>query len=188
MNLPAVQADRPASRQIYLVVSQTGSWLSRLLKVVTGAEYNHVSLSLSPDLMKMYSFGRRHPYNPFWGGFILESPRAGTFKRFSETKAAVFSIPVSPEAHDRIARIVEDMLAEQTAYHYNYLGLVLAAVHIQYRPDKAYYCSEFVKELLSRSHVEGIEVLPPIVQPIHFLTMPGVNLVYCGYLRNYPPC
>lgn len=27
----------------------------------------------------MYSFGRRHPYNPFWGGFVIESPRTGNW-------------------------------------------------------------------------------------------------------------
>lgn len=184
--LPVERTDRPASRQIYLVISQSGSWLSRLLKVITGAEYNHVSISFSPDLVTMYSFGRLHPYNPFWGGFVVESPHRGTFKRFSETRALVFSLPVSAEAHDRIARTIQVMLSEQAAYHYNYVGLVLAAAHIRYRPDKSYYCSEFIKELLSRSCVAGTEQLPAIVQPIHFLTMPGIHLIYCGYLRNYP--
>ena len=53
------------NKQIFIVISQTGTVLSRILKRITGAEYNHASLSLSPDLKKMYSFGRRHPYNPF---------------------------------------------------------------------------------------------------------------------------
>ena len=74
------------NRQLYIVISQTGTLLSRILKQITGAEYNHASISLSRDLERMYSFGRRHPYNPFWGGFVIESPRTGTFKRFSETK------------------------------------------------------------------------------------------------------
>ena len=72
------------NRQLYIVISQTGTLLSRILKQITGAEYNHASISLSRDLERMYSFGRRHPYNPFWGGFVIESPRTGTFKRFSE--------------------------------------------------------------------------------------------------------
>ena len=62
------------NRQLYIVISQTGTLLSRILKQITGAEYNHASISLSRDLERMYSFGRRHPYNPFWGGFVIESP------------------------------------------------------------------------------------------------------------------
>lgn len=65
------------NKQLYIVISQTGTLLSRILKQITGAEYNHASISLSRDLERMYSFGRRHPYNPFWGGFVIESPRTG---------------------------------------------------------------------------------------------------------------
>ena len=38
------------------VISQTGTLLSRILKQITGAEYNHASISLSRDLERMYSF------------------------------------------------------------------------------------------------------------------------------------
>ena len=62
------------NKQLYIVISQTGTLLSRILKALTGAEYNHASISLSEDLEEMYSFGRRYPYNPFWGGFVMESP------------------------------------------------------------------------------------------------------------------
>lgn len=50
------------NKQLYIVISQTGTLLSRILKQITGAEYNHASISLSRDLERMYSFGRRHPY------------------------------------------------------------------------------------------------------------------------------
>ena len=79
-------------KQIFIVITQTGTMLSRILKRITGAEYNHASLSLSQDLTRMYSFGRRHPYNPFWGGFVIESPHAGTFRRFSDTTAIILSL------------------------------------------------------------------------------------------------
>ena len=49
------------NKQLYIVISQTGTLLSRILKHITGAEYNHASISMSRDLEKMYSFGRRHP-------------------------------------------------------------------------------------------------------------------------------
>ena len=74
------------NRQLYIVISQTGTLLSRILKQITDAEYNHASISLSRNLERMCSFGRRHPYNPFWGGFVIESPRTGTFKRFPKPR------------------------------------------------------------------------------------------------------
>lgn len=183
--LTTLPTNTPAVRHIYLVISQSGSWLSRLLKVITGSEYNHVSISLSPDLLTMYSFGRLHPYNPFWGGFVVESLHKGVFKRFSKTKGVVISIPVSGESYCGISRTLNGMLTEQATYRYNYLGLVLAGLHIHYRKGRRYYCSEFVKELLRRSHVKGAAQLAPIVQPIHFLSLPNGRTIYCGYLRDY---
>ena len=100
------------NRQLYIVISQTGTLLSRILKQITGAEYNHASISLSRDLERMYSFGRRHPYNPFWGGFVIESPRIGTFKRFSETKVLVLSVSVTEEQHAELKEML-DVKAEE---------------------------------------------------------------------------
>ena len=40
-------------QHVYIVISQTGTLLSRLLKLVTKAEYNHASISLVPDLNTM---------------------------------------------------------------------------------------------------------------------------------------
>ena len=151
------------NRQLYIVISQTGTLLSRILKQITGAEYNHASISLSRDLERMYSFGRRHPYNPFWGGFVIESLRTGTFKRFSETKVMVLSVSVTEEQH---------------------------AFHIVWKQESCYYCSEFVGELLTKSRVDGTEQLrSSIIQPMQFLRMPH-TLLYCGKLREYvcDPC
>ena len=59
-----------ADRQIYVVVSQTGTILSRILKIFTRARYNHASVSYDGTLETMYSFGRLNAYNPFFAGFV----------------------------------------------------------------------------------------------------------------------
>lgn len=147
------------NRQIYIVISQTGTLLSRILKQITGAEYNHASISLSRDLERMYSFGRRHPYNPFWGGFVIESPRTGTFKRFSETKVLVLSVSVTEEQHAELKEMLDVMWKRRRKYGYNYIGLCLAYFHIVWKQEGCYYCSEFVGELLTKSRVDGTEQL-----------------------------
>lgn len=173
------------SRDIYLIVSQSGSFLSALLKRITGAEYNHVSVSLHRDLETMYSFGRRHPYNPFWGGFVRESPRWGTFKRFPQTEAVVVRLNVTPAQYEGIERCLASMYQRRTEYHYNILGLLLAAFRIRYRGRNHYYCSEFVKELLTRFEVIGEEDTDRIPQPVHFLHLKNGRMIYCGKLQCY---
>lgn len=172
------------TKQLYIVLSQTGTILSRILKFVTGAEYNHASISLSVDLEQMYSFGRRHPYNPFWGGFVQESPHTGTFKRFQNTKVVVLAVEVNEEHYTEICKILKEMYLQRENYHYNYLGLFLAAIHIQHKQKDCYYCSEFVRYILAKAETGGIERLNPIVQPIHFLLL-SHTLVYRGRLKDY---
>lgn len=98
-------------KQIFIVITQTGTMLSRILKRITGAEYNHASLSLSQDLTRMYSFGRRHPYNPFWGGFVIESPHAGTFRRFSDTTAIILAVEITEERYAALEATLEAIAA-----------------------------------------------------------------------------
>ena len=138
----------------------------------------------------MYSFGRRHPYNPFWGGFVIESPRTGTFKRFSETKVLVLSVSVTEEQHAELKEMLDVMWKRRRKYSYNYIGLCLAYFHVVWKQEGCYYCSEFVGELLAKSRVDGTEQLrSSIIQPMQFLRMPH-TLLYCGKLREYVcnPC
>lgn len=173
-----------SKRQLYIVISQTGTILSRILKLFTGAEYNHASISVSPDLQQMYSFGRRHPYNPFWGGFVKESIHSGTFKRFYKTKAVVIAVDIGEQQYTKLCELLKEMHLKRKNYHYNYLGVCLAAFRIAYKRQNCYYCSEFVKDILLKGQVDGAEMLRPIVQPIHFFNLPHKQL-YCGRLSEY---
>ena len=94
-------------KSIYIILSQTGTMFSKALKFFTGAEYNHASISLSPTLNKMYSFGRLNPYNPFIGGFVQEGKDIGTFKRFSKTKAMVLEIKINCDQYEKIKFMIE---------------------------------------------------------------------------------
>ena len=40
--------------KIYIVLAHTGTLLSRLIKMRTGAEYTHVSIALDENLKNMY--------------------------------------------------------------------------------------------------------------------------------------
>lgn len=172
-------------KPVYIVVSQTGTILSRILKLVTRREYNHASISLADDLHIMYSFGRKKPYNPFLGGFVKESADFGTFKRFSNTRAIVLKTYISSEEYSKLCSLIDFMVDNPLNYHYNYLGLYLAAFKICFSSQNRYYCSEFVKDILIKYHVKGADKLGKIVHPMSFLSLPEVQTVYCGKLKDF---
>ena len=179
--------EEKASKKIYIVISQTGTLLSRILRIITGAEYNHASLCLSDDLQCMYSFGRKNPYNPFWGGFVLESPNFGTFKRFSNTRIKVLCLEIEEEKYNAIKDRIKYMVSNKKDFGYNYLGLVFAWFKIVIKSDKRFYCSEFVKDVLVEQNIDGCEILKDIPQPVHFLDIPNIHLIYSGKLKDYSP-
>ena len=178
-------SENQKTKKIYIIVTQTGTILSRILKRTTGAKYNHVSISLDSSLRTMYSFGRKYTYIPFLGGFVTESPFYGTFKRFSETEAVVIAVEVEEKIYYEMEKFLHTMYTYRMSYHYNYLGLLLAAFRICYKKPKHYYCSEFVKDMLVRFDIVEKGRFQDITQPIHFLNLAIGGVVYRGKLRCY---
>ena len=100
-------------KKIYLVLTHTGTSLSELIRRHTGNTYNHISIALREDLNEMYSFGRLNPYIFFWGGFVIENPKQGTFKRFKKTIAKVLELPISDESYAIIENCIQTSFYQQ---------------------------------------------------------------------------
>ncbi len=100
-------------KEIYIVLTHTGTLLSQIIKKYTKDEFSHVSIALDVELREMYSFGRLHPYNPFWGGFVHESIDKGTFKRFYQTKSKVYSLKITDEQYENIKNKIKHFEAEK---------------------------------------------------------------------------
>lgn len=169
----------------YIVVSQTGTILSKIIRLITKAQYNHVSLSLKSDLSTMYSFGRVNPYNPVVGGLVIESPKIGTFARFKETEVIIVKVEITEEQKNKLKNRLESMYRRRKLYHYNYLGLFFAALHICYKKKNCYYCSEFVRDVLIKSRIFAEEKFDKIVHPMKFLKLEEANIIYQGKLRLF---
>ncbi len=172
-------------REIYIVVSQTGTILSLILKLVTGAEYNHSSISLDKTMHTMYSFGRKNPYHALPGAFVKESPEYGTFKRFKNTEAKVVKMTVTEEQYNELSSQLRRMWRHREEYHYNYIGLLFGMFHRKKKRDYYFYCSEFVAELLKDSGIVAPDTFGTIVKPIDFLDLPGTEQIYQGKLQKY---
>lgn len=159
--------------------------MSRILKRITHRDYNHASISLNEDLKIMYSFGRKNPYNPFFGGFVKESADFGTFKRFSNTRVIVLKVFISNDRFEKMQSLIDYMVCNSKRYGYNYLGLWLAAFNIAFKVQNRYYCSEFVRDMLVKYGVDGADKLSEIVHPMSFMEIPNIQTIFCGKLKDY---
>ncbi len=174
-----------SGKQIYIVLSQTGSAVSKFLKIFTKDKYNHVSISLDKNLDEMCSFGRYYAYFPFWGGLVQESTRLGTLKRFKNTESLIIEFSASEENIDAIRRQINEMFASKRKYRYNMIGVFMAKFGKNKKRKFRYYCSEFVKEVLIEHNIINREACPEIMKPIDFIGLNDSKIIYEGNLHSY---
>lgn len=170
-------------KQIYIVLTHSGSLLSRTIKFVKKYEYTHVSISLDKELNKMYSFGRLYPYNTFIAGFVQESPKYGTFKRFSKTKTKIFCLNITEEQYKKLKKIIKYFERKRKNYKFNAIGLFSVALNLRIKKENKFYCAEFIKYALEKANIKTN--LPEIVTPEDFLYLKDINPIYIGLLKNY---
>lgn len=171
-------------KKIYIIQSCTGTILSNIIKGYTKNIYTHVSLSLDINLNNMYSFGRLNPYNPFWGGFVQESPEYGTFKRFYNTECAIYELEITEEQHKKLLNKIEYFEKNKESYKFNIIGLFMVVANKRRVKKNTFYCAEFVKYILKRSKI-NIDNLPQIIKPQDFSKLNGLNKIFEGKLQEY---
>lgn len=170
-------------KKIYIILTHTGTVLSRIVKYYTKYEYSHISIGLDKELNRMYSFGRLNPYNPFWGGFVHEYIDKGTFKRFKNTKTEVYSLEITDEQYSNIEKLIEKMTECRKKYKFNIIGLFAVSINKKIKTKDSFYCAEFVKYVVENA---GIEMtLPEIIKPQDFRNLRNLQIVYTGLLRDY---
>ena len=170
-------------KKVYIVLTYTGTILSRIVKLYTRKEFSHVSISLDENLESMYSFGRKNPYLILPAGYVHESVDYGTFKRFKKTKTAIYSLQISDEQYDKLANEIDKFNKDKDNYDFNIIGLFTAMFRWKLKREKKLYCAEFVKVVLDDAGVETN--LPNCVRPDDFKYIEGLKLVYTGKLQNY---
>lgn len=170
-------------KKIYIVLSFTGTWLSRAVRIYTGKRYSHVSIALDKDLDYMYSFGRINVNNPFWGGFVHEVQNEGVFKKFYNTDSMIYSVDVNDQQYKKIKKWLKKFNASKDIYSFNMFGLIGAGLNIKISRQKKFYCAEFVKFILDNS---GVDLgLPEVVKPNDFVHVKEANIIYKGKFNEY---
>ncbi|AVR00653.1 hypothetical protein ACTWPF_02440 [Oceanobacillus sp. M65] len=170
-------------RTIYLLFTDTGTYLAKAINFCTRQSLNHVSISLDGELRQVYSFGRKRPRNPFIGGFVEEDVTSDFLRN---SQCAVYSCSISAEECEQIMENIKEIEAKKDNYRYNFIGLFGVLFHIKINRKNALFCSQFVATVL-----EGVNTIQ-VKKPSHFIrpgdlrTLEGMQLIYQGKLEHYP--
>ena len=172
-------------KSIYIVLTDTGTRFTRMIKFVTRAPYNHASIALDPELNEVYSFGRKS-LRRFWkAGFVREHPDAGIYAVQKSTTCVVYELKVSEEQYARIVEEIGKFEKQADRYKYNLLGFVNFALRRPLPRRSAYFCSEFVAHVLDRAGLNLAGKPPGLTAPHDFMKSPLLRAVYEGPLAAF---
>ncbi len=170
---------------LYILLSDTGSFISKGIKLYTKEPYSHVSLALDIDLNEIYSFGRLKMHNPLIGGFVREDKDYGTYSIFPNTTIELYSIKVNEQQFLQIKNEIERFSNSERKYSYNFLGVAGVLVNRPINREYSYFCSQFVAEVLQNSDINIIDKDAGLTLPNDFRNNDNLNLIYSGHLKGY---
>lgn len=172
---------------VYILLTDTGTLFTKSIKSYTSAPYNHASIAFDQALTELYSFGRKKPSNPFYGGFVKEDILTGTYQKYPQTTCVIYKLEVTSRQKEKMKRVLNFFIRRQDKYMYNLLGVLGITLNEAVEFSNSYFCSQFVAEILQRSGIKLWNKLPALVTPEDFRTQPQLHMIYEGRLFEYGP-
>lgn len=168
--------------RVYILLTQTTSVLTKMIKLCTKKPYNHASLAFDERLEYTYSFGRVNPNDPLIGGFAHERLDAGVFK---DAQCQLLSIDVTTEQYRKMRQRVAEIEANQLKYKYNFIGLFGARFDFEVKRKHAYFCSQFVSKVLQEVGLFPEDFPSHLVKPTDLVEHVNLKIEYQGSLSEY---
>lgn len=172
-------------KKIYILLMQTNTMPSRLIKVFTQYEYSHVAISLEKDCYITYSFGRRRVNSIIDGGFVIEQKDGEFFKKFNQTNCKIYEIEVNEKQYRKLRKMLKRMEHHQDKYQYDFIGIICRYFKIPITFRNKYVCSYFVASLLEKAKICYFEKEPYFIVPKDFENIPCFNEIYDGKYLLY---
>jgi hypothetical protein len=169
-------------KKIYILLTDTGTLFTKLIKLYTKKPYNHASISFDSELSEVYSFGRKTARNPFIGGFVKEDVNKGLFK---QANCAIYSLTVNEVQIQRMNHYIKKIESQKGEYRYNLLGLLGFILNKPIKRKKAFFCSQFVATLLKECNIIDFGKSPSLVAPNDLQKVSKFQFVYEGELKGY---
>lgn len=156
-------------RTITVLLTRYYSTFSNFIYWITGRGYTHASLALDDGEEYFYSFNFK--------GFRREYPG----RRIQKCgKSICYKLEVSEEAFEKIRKRIEEMEQNREKLHYARLGVLLCLLHIPFKMENGYFCSQFVMEMLQLSGSIVLEKSPSLYLPNQLPEILG----RCGCLKE----
>lgn len=169
-----------AERTIYILLTRSGTWFSRLIHLATQDDYTHASIGLDGPDGPFYSFARKYRYLALPAGLVEE--QVTVYRR--AVPCCLYELKVSEEAYFRLRRKLRSMYAQREEYHYSVLGVFACYFNLSLQRRHHYFCSQFVAGLLENCGAAELPKPPSLVRPADLRGLKNLRPVHQGVLAE----
>lgn len=171
-------------KKIYILLTRTQSILSRAVHLVTSDQFTHAAIAFDEDMQLLYSSARWDGETMFPAGPCQESLARGFYAR-RKTPCAVYELEVEDHVYLRALEEVGNIIAHQSRYRFNIIGLFLCWLHIPYRRKTHFFCSQFVGEILQKSGALELPKEPCLMKPSDYTRITLLEPCFLGSVAQY---
>mgnify|MGYP003304278512 CR=1 FL=1 len=164
------------SRYLYVMISQTDTAIAQFIRTLSRYPYNHVSMTLDPELRTWCSFARYHQDAPFYSGFIKE-PVERFLAKTGDAHVRIFRLSLSREKARRIEQLFLQAGRKETRLIYNYFDAIASLMNLKIAISGSYTCLSFACAVIGRQY-KHIKDLNNALEP---------QLYYEGSLADLVP-
>ena len=171
-------------KSVYILLTRSGTWFSRLIHLATDDCYTHASIGLDGPNGPFYSFARKYARFALPAGLVMEEIRLEVQTKRQQIPCCLYALSVPLPVYERLRRQIDRMYAPKDRYHYTLLGAVACYFNHPMPRENHYFCSQFAASLLERSGAVELGKAPELVRPADFCQMERFRPVYQGELGN----
>lgn len=169
-----------SERTIYILLTRSGTWFSRMIHLATRDNYTHASIGLDGPGGPFYSFARKYRYLALPAGLVEEHV---TLCRRT-VPCCLYELKVSEDTYFRLRRQLRSMYAKREMYHYSLLGAFACYFNLSLQRRHHYFCSQFVSGLLENCGAVELPKPPTLLRPADLCQLEHLRPVHQGTLEG----
>lgn len=169
-------------KTIYILLTRSGTLVSRIVHLVTSDAYTHVSIAFNENLQPLYSSARKNGRTVFPAGPCIEMFNRGYYNRHPYIPYALYELEVTEDVYERAMQETSDIFRNAEKYHFNLLGLLLCRLNIPLHRKSHFFCSQLVSEILSRSNALTLPKDTSLMRPSDYTRIPELKCVSRGMI------
>ena len=111
-------------KSIYLLLTNSDTYVSKTIGLATSDKYTHISISFEETLEPLYSFARKYKRTPLPAGIRHEALYSGFYEKCNHIPCALYELKVNEETYEkateqeRLSRMIGFLAGMNYTYYY----------------------------------------------------------------------